>query len=89
VPTAYESPVVIRFSDALTAQVDSSHLLATIAGASISRANLLIIPGGKLGFAMQLFVTPFIPRLIRGERIRGYKASWISLHATFGVDLAG
>ena len=33
-------------------------------------ANTLVVPGGKLGFAMELIVTPFIKRRIRGERIR-------------------
>jgi phosphoribulokinase len=45
-------------------------LLAVLAGASMSRANMLVIPGGKLGLAMELIVIPFIKRLIRGERTR-------------------
>jgi phosphoribulokinase len=45
-------------------------LLAVLAGAWMSRANMLVIPGGKLGLAMELIVTPFIKRRIRGERIR-------------------
>lgn len=70
VPTPDESLVVIRFGDAMKRRVDFPYLLAMIAGAWMSRPNTIVIPGGKLGFAMELILTPFIERLIRGERIR-------------------
>lgn len=70
VPSAEESLVVIRFSDALAAHVDFPYLLSMLSDSWMSRANTIVIPGGKLGFAMELIVTPFIHRLLRGERIR-------------------
>jgi len=70
VPTPDESLVVIRFGDAMKRRVDFPYLLQMIAGAWMSRPNTIVIPGGKLGFAMELILTPFIERLIRGERIR-------------------
>lgn len=70
VPSSDESLIVIRFSGALTAHVDFPVLLAMIPDSWMSRANTLVVPGGKLGFAMELIVTPFIQRLLRGERIR-------------------
>ncbi len=70
VPSADESLVVIRFGDATGRHMDFPYLLSMIAGAFMSRPNTLVIPGGKLGFAMELILTPFIERLIRGGRIR-------------------
>ena len=70
VPSADESLVVIRFGDATRTHMDFPYLLAMIQGAFMARPNTLVIPGGKLGFAMELILTPFISRLSRGERIR-------------------
>ena len=70
VPTPDESLVVIRFGDATKAAMDFPYLLAMLTGSFMSRPNTLVVPGGKLGFAMELILTPFIARLLRGERIR-------------------
>jgi phosphoribulokinase len=70
VPTPDESLVVIRFGDAMKRRVDFPYMLQMIAGSWMSRPNTIVIPGGKLGFAMELILTPFIERLVRGERIR-------------------
>lgn len=70
VPTADESLVVIRFGDAMRTHVDFPYLLTMLGNSFMSRPNTIVIPGGKLGFAMELILTPFIQRLIRGERIR-------------------
>jgi phosphoribulokinase len=70
VPSADESLVVIRFGDATRPHMDFPYLLSMIAGSFMSRPNTIVIPGGKLGFAMELILTPFIERLIRGGRIR-------------------
>lgn len=71
VPSADESLVVIRFGDATKAKLDFCYLLAMLSGSFMSRPNTLVVPGGKLGFAMELILTPFITRLLGGERIRG------------------
>ena len=70
VPTPDESLVVIRFGDAMKVRVDFPYLLTMIVGSFMSRPNTIVIPGGKLGFAMELILAPFIRRLIRGEGIR-------------------
>lgn len=70
VPTPDESLVVIRFGDAMKEHMDFPYLLTMIENSFMSRPNTIVIPGGKLGFAMELILTPFIQRLIRGEQIR-------------------
>ncbi|MDX1609180.1 MAG: phosphoribulokinase [Halofilum sp. (in: g-proteobacteria)] len=70
VPSADESLVVIRFGDAMKAHVDFPYLLTMLTDSFMSRPNTIVIPGGKLGFAMEMILAPFIRRLIRGERIR-------------------
>jgi phosphoribulokinase len=42
-----------------------------IAGAWMSRANSIVIPGNKMDLAMQLILTPLINRLVdRARRAR-------------------
>lgn len=66
IPTADESMVVIRFKD--PAGIDFSYLLSMIQNSFMSRANSIVIPGGKLDIAMQLILTPLIHRLIEKKR---------------------
>lgn len=70
VPTPDESLVVIRFGEATQELIDFPHLLETIEDAFKSRANTIVIPGNRLGFAMELILTPLIERLLGGERVR-------------------
>lgn len=70
VPSAAETLVVIRFGDAAKEQLDFPSLLALLGGSFMSRPNTLVVPGEKLGFAMELILTPFIVRLLRGEQVR-------------------
>ncbi|MBM3387573.1 MAG: phosphoribulokinase, partial [Betaproteobacteria bacterium] len=58
VPTADESMVVIRF--AKPKGIDFQYLLSMIGGSHMSRANTIVVPGGKMELAMQLIFTPFI-----------------------------
>ena len=62
VPTADESMVVIRF--AKPAGIDFPYLLNMIHDSFMSRANTIVVPGGKMELAMQLIFTPFIWRLM-------------------------
>ena len=62
IPTADESMVVIRFRD--PRGIDFAYLVSMIHGSFMSRANSIVIPGGKLDIAMQLILTPMIRRLI-------------------------
>jgi phosphoribulokinase len=66
IPTADESMVVIRFRN--PRGYDFPYLLAMIPGSFMSRANSIVIPGGKLDLAMQLILTPIIHRLMEQKR---------------------
>jgi phosphoribulokinase len=66
IPTADESMVVIRFRD--PRGIDFPYLVSMIAGSFMSRANSVVIPGGKLDLAMQLILTPMILRLVERRR---------------------
>jgi phosphoribulokinase len=64
--TPDESMVVIRFAN--PRGIDFSYLLAMIHDSFMSRANSIVIPGGKLDLAMQLILTPLILQLIERKR---------------------
>lgn len=66
IPTAEESMVVIRFRD--PHGIDFPYLLSMISWSFMSRANSIVIPGGKLDLAMQLILTPMILALIERRR---------------------
>ena len=67
IPTADESMVVIRFAD--PRGIDFPYLLSMIHNSFMSRANSIVIPGGKVDIAMQLILTPMILKLVeRGRR---------------------
>lgn len=66
VPSLAESMVVIRFRD--PRGIDFPYLLNMIHDAFMSRANSIVIPGGKLDLAMQLILTPLIWKLMERRR---------------------
>jgi phosphoribulokinase len=66
IPTPDESIVVIRFRD--PSGIDFPYLVSMIHDSYMSRANSIVIPGGKLDLAMQLILTPMIHRLIERKR---------------------
>jgi len=66
IPTADESLVVIRFRD--PHGIDFPYLVSMIEGSWMSRANSIVIPGGKLDLAMQLILTPLIKRLVERSK---------------------
>lgn len=68
VPTPDESFVVIRFRDPVAWQVDLPYLLATIHDAFLSRRNTLVVPGGKMGMAMEIILAPILDNLVRRAR---------------------
>jgi phosphoribulokinase len=69
IPTADESMVVIRFKN--PRGIDFPYLVKMIHDSFMSRANSIVIPGGKLDLAMQLILTPFIQRLIENKKRAG------------------
>lgn len=62
IPTADESFVVIRFRN--PKGVDFPYLQNMIHDSFMSRRNTLVVPGGKMGFAMELILTPWIEELL-------------------------
>jgi len=66
IPTADESMVVIRFKN--PRGIDFTYLVSMIHDSFMSRANTIVIPGGKLDIAMQLILTPLILRLMERKR---------------------
>ena len=66
IPTADESMVVIRFRD--PRGIDFPYLVSMLHDSFMSRANSIVIPGGKLDIAMQLILTPMILKLVERKR---------------------
>lgn len=66
IPTADESMVVIRFAN--PKGIDFQYLLSILHGAMLTRPNTLVVPGGKMGLAMQMIFTPMVLRLMDQKR---------------------
>lgn len=66
IPSADESMVVIRFAN--PKGIDFPYLLSMIERSWMTRPNTFVIPGGKMGLAMQLIFTPMILRLMDKRR---------------------
>jgi phosphoribulokinase len=58
--------VVIRFAN--PKGIDFPYLLNMINSSWMSRANTVVIPGGKMELAMQLIFTPFVWRMMEKRR---------------------
>ena len=69
IPTPDESMVVIRFRD--PRGIDFSYLKSMLHDSFMSRANSIVIPGGKLDLAMQLILTPMILKTVDRKRRAG------------------
>ncbi len=67
IPTLDESFVVIRFKRLDKFDVDFPYLLSMIQNSFMSRRNTIVVPGGKMGFAMELILTPIIHDML-GKR---------------------
>jgi phosphoribulokinase len=70
IPTADESMTVIRFAN--PRGIDFPYLTSMIQGSWMSRANTIVVPGGKMELALQLILTPMILRLVD----QGRKTRW-------------
>jgi phosphoribulokinase len=66
IPSASESMVVIRFAN--PKGIDFPYLLSMVDGSFMSRANTIVVPGGKMEIAMQLIFTPFIWRMMERRK---------------------
>ncbi|MDH3759935.1 MAG: phosphoribulokinase [Gammaproteobacteria bacterium] len=65
IPTLDESFVVIRFRKPDIRNTDFTNLLSMISGSFMSRRNTIVVPGGKMGMAMEIIFTPIIGDLLR------------------------
>ena len=77
IPTQDESFVVVRFRREMK-NVDYPYLLQMIDGAFMSRINTLVVPGGKMGLAMELILTPLIEDILDQKRRAGSQMDWVS-----------
>lgn len=66
IPTPDESVVVIRFRkpETIGGGVDFPYLLQMIPNSYMSRRNTIVVPGGKMGFAMELILTPILRQML-------------------------
>ena len=66
IPTLDESFVVIRFRN--PKGINFPYLLSMIPNSFMTRPNCIVVPGGKMGMAMQLILTPMILELMDRRR---------------------
>jgi phosphoribulokinase len=64
IPTPDESFVVVRFADPKKFDIDFPYLLSMIPGSFMSRRNTIVVPGGKMGFTMEIVLGPIIERMM-------------------------
>lgn len=70
IPSPDESICVIRFAN--PKGIDFQYLMNMVKDSFMSRANTIVVPGGKMELAMQLIFTPFIWRMMdRRKRALG------------------
>ncbi len=65
IPTPDESFVVIRFRD--PKGVDFSYLLDMIQCSFMSRSNTIVVPGGKMSFAMEVILAPIMHEMLQNR----------------------
>ncbi|HHS96447.1 MAG TPA: phosphoribulokinase [Chloroflexi bacterium] len=68
IPTPDESFVVIRFRDPKKFNVDFPYLLNMLDGSFMSRRNTIVVPGGKMGFAMEIILAPIIEDMMEAKK---------------------
>ncbi|MCG7918906.1 MAG: phosphoribulokinase [Candidatus Thiodiazotropha taylori] len=69
IPTPDESFVVIRFSDPKKFDINFPYLLSMIEGSFMSRRNSIVVPGGKMGFSMEIVLQPIIERMMDARNV--------------------
>ncbi len=76
IPTLDESFVVIRFRE--VNNVDFPYYLNMIDGAFMSRIGTMVVPGGKMGLAMELILTPLIEEIMKKKADANKQLDWMS-----------
>ena len=65
IPTPDESLIVIRFNDTEKFEPDYTYLLSMLKDSFMSRRNTLVVPGGKMGLAMEIILGPIIKKMLK------------------------
>jgi phosphoribulokinase len=68
IPTLDESFVVIRFRNPRKTNVDFPYLIKMIHDSFMSRRNTIVVPGGKMGLAMEIILQPLMEDLVQKQR---------------------
>ncbi|MBE1286343.1 MAG: phosphoribulokinase [Alteromonadaceae bacterium] len=76
IPTQDESFVVVRFRREMK-NINFPYLLQMIDGAFMSRVNTLVVPGGKMGLAMELILTPLIEEILHRGQSNKTQLDWL------------
>jgi phosphoribulokinase len=66
IPTPDESFVVVRFRD--PKGVNFPYMLTMIPDSFMSRANTLVVPGGKMSHAMEIILAPIMHEMIENKK---------------------
>ena len=64
IPASNESLVVISVSNEAKIATDLAGVAERINGAFLSRNNTVVVPGGRMAFAIELLLNPVIRQLI-------------------------
>ena len=64
IPTSKESLVVISVSNSAKIATNLSTITEEIEGAFLSRTNTIVVPGGRMAFAIELLLNPVIQKLM-------------------------
>ena len=64
IPTSKESLVVVSVSNEKKIDTNLSDIAGKIDGAFLSRKNTVVVPGGKMAFAIELLLNPVIQKLV-------------------------
>jgi phosphoribulokinase len=69
IPTPDESFVIIRFKDPQKLEIDFPYLLSMVHDSFMSRRNTMVVPGGKMGMAMEIILQPIIERMMDARKV--------------------
>jgi len=69
IPTPDESVVIVRFRE--PEKVDFPYLLQMIKNSYMTRRNNIVIPGARMGLAMEIILTPLIHKLVQRKLLAG------------------
>ncbi len=69
IPTPDESFVIIRFADPKKFDIDFPYLINMIPNSFMSRRNTIVVPGGKMGYAMEIILAPIIDRMMEQAKV--------------------